>query len=207
VLAVGDEAFAHRCLRRIEECSPPGHGGVRTTSPGRGDVERASGSTRPADPERSPRQVADAYREAIAERKGASTGSEGRCRGGAAGRSNDQPVSRRSSAGARAPPRSSRAAARLDGRETTALGPEARFVLDVRAAPLDDPCLDRVTTRAAWSAGAPTSRRPAPASLRGRAPSWCDVRAALGPGEYLVDLAIRRDGAPYDYRRRISRSR
>jgi hypothetical protein len=98
-----------------------------------------------------------------------------------------------------------------DGRETYHLhsGGEARFVVDVRAqAPLDDFVfgIAIATPRGIECWGTNTE-------LAGLAPRRFDGAATvvvhcpelrLAPGEYLVDLAIHaRDGAPYDYRRRM----
>jgi ABC-type polysaccharide/polyol phosphate transport system ATPase subunit len=232
VLAVGDAAFSHRCLRRIEEFLASGRTLV-LVSHDLGLVEalcdRAlwleAGELRMSG---RPRPVIDAYREAIAEVEGrehkeakdVAAGAETAREGAVAapgpaerGRRSEPPA-----AGEEALRWGSGAAeivaARLtdrDGSETYHLrsGSEARFVLEARAAlPLDDFVfgIGIFTPRGieCWGTntdlfGLEPRRFHGAVTVVVRCP---ELR--LAPGEYLVDLAIHaRDGAPYDYRRRV----
>ncbi|HVR30135.1 MAG TPA: ABC transporter ATP-binding protein [Thermoanaerobaculia bacterium] len=234
VLAVGDEAFAHRCLRRIEEFLAGGRTLV-LVSHDLGLVESLCDRAHWLDGGElrlsgRPRQVCDAYREAIAEAEGrqhkeekeAAAASMGGPRAAAAGGAAEASTSGDGSEthGGQEEPRrwGSRAAeivaARLcdgDGRETYHLrsGSEARFVVEVRAErPLDDFVfgIGIFTPRGIECWGTNTDliglrprRLAGTATVVVRCPELL-----LGPGEYLVDLAIHaRDGAPYDYRRRV----
>jgi ABC-type polysaccharide/polyol phosphate transport system ATPase subunit len=245
VLAVGDEAFSHRCLRRIEQFLRSGRTLVlvshdlalvqelcdRALWLDAGEIALAG----------HPRQVVDAYREAIAEAEGrehkeakdaevareaephaAARGAEGHGAGNVGERlAGERPAADRvePAAGATDALRwGSRAAeivaARLhdgNGDETYHLrsGSEARFVVEIEAdRPLDDFVIGIgiFTPRGieCWGtntdlAGLRPRRLAGAATVVVRCP---ELR--LAPGEYLVDLAIHaRDGAPYDYRRRI----
>jgi ABC-type polysaccharide/polyol phosphate transport system ATPase subunit len=226
VLAVGDAAFSHRCLRRIEQFLRSGGTLVLVSH----DLELVSdlcdralwldsGELRLAG---HPRQVVDAYREAIAEAEGREhqEAKDAALVAGAAAvgeRLAGEPPE--PAAGADDALRwGSRAAeivtARLlgdDGHETYHLrsGSEARFILEVRAErPLDDFVfgIGIFTPRGVECWGTNTDLSGLrPRRLEGSA--TVVVRCPelrLAPGEYLVDLAIHaRDGAPYDYRRRI----
>jgi ABC-type polysaccharide/polyol phosphate transport system ATPase subunit len=218
VLAVGDAAFAHRCLRRIEEFLASGRTLV-LVSHDLGLVEELCDRALWLDVGRlirsgHPRQVADAYREAIAEAEGREHKEAMDAAAVAAPLVDpDQPASSeetlRWGSGA-----AEITAARLldsDGRETYHLhsGSEARFVLEVRAAePLDDFVFGIAITTPrgveCWGTntdlgGLRPRRFEGAATVVVRCP---ELR--LAPGEYLVDLAIHaRDGAPYDYRRRM----
>jgi len=242
VLAVGDAAFSHRCLRRIEEFLAGGRTLVLVSH----DLDlveelcdRAlwleAGELRMSG---RPRQVVDAYREAIAEAEGrehkeakeaaataaaataaaATRGGEHAAIGGAELEAERSEPDETFDVGAETLRWGSRAAeivtARLldgEGRETYHLrsGAEARFVVEVRA--------ERELGDFVFGIGLSTPRGVEcwgtntdllglrPRRLLGAA--TVVVRCPelrLAPGEYLVDLAIHsRDGAPYDYRRRI----
>jgi ABC-type polysaccharide/polyol phosphate transport system ATPase subunit len=218
VLAVGDAAFAHKCLRSIEEFLAAGRTLV-LVSHDLGLVEELCDRALWLDAGRlvqsgHPRQVVDAYREAIAEAEAR----EHREAKDAAEVAvplvdpdqppTDEEILRWGSGAAEI------TAARLldgDGRETYHLhsGAEARFVVDVHAqSPLDDFVfgIAIATPRGIECWGTNTD-------LGGLLPRRFDGAATvvvrcpelrLAPGEYLVDLAIHaRDGAPYDYRRRM----
>jgi ABC-type polysaccharide/polyol phosphate transport system ATPase subunit len=230
VLAVGDEAFAHRCLRRIEEFLAQGKtlvlvshdlGLVQSLCDRAhwldGGAVRMSGRPRP---------VVDAYRQAIAEAEGrehreAKDAAAAEDDGGstlAAGAAGEDGADDAPDADGGPLRWGSRAAeivaARLhdrDGRETYHLrsGSEARFVVEVRAPrPLDDFVfgIGVFTPRGVECWGTNTDLEGLdPRRFSGRAQIVVRCPALdLGPGEYLVDLAIHaRDGAPYDYRRRM----
>jgi lipopolysaccharide transport system ATP-binding protein len=229
VLAVGDEAFAHRCVRRIEEFLAAGRTLLlvshsldlvstlcdRVVWLDRGH-QRLTGE---------PRRVADAYRQAVAEQEGAEHLAARRQREAAstpagAGASGDAPAP---------PPREivdesgevvrwgSRAAelvhARLlgpGGEERYHLhsGDPALFEIRVRAPrPLADFVFGIAinTPRGFECWGTNTD-------LAGYVPNELSGEATirvtcpnlrLAPGDYAVDLAIHaRDGAPYDYHRK-----
>jgi ABC-type polysaccharide/polyol phosphate transport system ATPase subunit len=219
VLAVGDAAFAHRCLRRIEEFLAAGRTLV-LVSHDLGLVEELCDRAFWLDTGRlvqsgHPRQVADAYREAIAE---AESREHKEAKDAVAvdlplidpeqAPATDEEILRWGSGAAEI------VTARLldgDGAETYHLrsGAAARFVIDVRAnGPLDDFVfgIAITTPRGVECWGTNTD-------LGGLRPRRFDGSATvvvecpelrLAPGEYLVDLAIHaKDGAPYDYRRRM----
>jgi ABC-type polysaccharide/polyol phosphate transport system ATPase subunit len=237
VLSVGDAAFAHRCLRRIEEFLAAGRTLV-LVSHDLGLVEEICDRALWLDAGRliesgHPRQVADAYRQAIAEaeareHKEAKEAAEARDAQEAPAPSAVTVGERLASEatieaaaategeeilrwGTRA---AEIVAARLldgSGRETYHLhsGADARFEIDVRAdQPLDDFVFGIAisTPRGVecWGtntdlSGMKPQRFVGEARVEVRCP---ELR--LAPGEYLVDLAIHaRDGAPYDYRRRL----
>jgi lipopolysaccharide transport system ATP-binding protein len=213
VLAVGDEAFAHRCVRRIEEFLASGrtlllvshsldlvaelcdrvvwldHGRQRLTG--------------------EPRRVIDAYRQAVAEQEGAEHL--------AAARQQHEDVPDEQAGGGEALRWGSRqaeiTAVRLlgpDGAERYHLqsGERAVFEIQVRAA---QPLADFVfgiainTPRGFECWGTNTDFEGfVPEQLAGEAAVRVTCPALrLAPGEYTVDAAVHaRDGAPYDYRRR-----
>jgi ABC-type polysaccharide/polyol phosphate transport system ATPase subunit len=207
VLAVGDEAFAHKCLRRIEEMLARGVT-LLFVSHDLGLVEGLCdrvlwldrGHQRLVGP---PRRVVDAYRQAVAEAEAAEhlEAKEERERDAADGGRNE----RRWGSGQ----------ARITGvrvlgaeggeRYNLASGEAAAFELRVEAA---EPLADFVfgvqvsTPRGVevWGtntqlAGFAPGRLAGAATVRLACP---DLR--LAPGEYLLDVAVHsRDGAPYDY--------
>lgn len=226
VLSVGDEAFAHRCLRRIEEFLAAGKTLV-FVSHGLDLVADLCDRVLWLDGGRprllgSPRRVVDAYRQAVAE-------SEGREHLEAAEARRD---SRDTGAGelpddveldADGEPlrwgsrRAEVAAARLlvgppDGaaeRYHMECGERAAFEIEVVA---HEPLRDFVfglavrTPRGVECWGTNTDL----AGIEGRRLAGsARVRLVcpelrLGPGEYLVDVAVHaRDGAPYDFRRKF----
>jgi ABC-type polysaccharide/polyol phosphate transport system ATPase subunit len=222
VLAVGDEAFAHRCIRRIEEFLAAGktlllvsHSlDLVETLCDRvlwldNGVQRLVGT---------PRRVIDAYRQDVAEREGEANRAAKQQRDEAAA---EQPP-------AVAPPETgaveeaeplrwgSRAAeitgARLlvGGEERYHLqtGEEAVFEIRARA---DEPLSDFVfgvavsTPRGFECWGTNTDLAGfVPGELSGETTVRLTCPALrLAPGDYLVDVAVHaRDGAPYDYQRK-----
>ncbi|HEX5757561.1 MAG TPA: ABC transporter ATP-binding protein [Thermoanaerobaculia bacterium] len=209
VLAVGDEAFAHRCLRRIEEHLASGRT-LLFVSHTLDLVEQVCDRALWLDGGRGrllgePRRVVDAYRQAVAESEGrehraAKEQQEGDAAAAAAERwgSGEAEI-----AGLRL-----LAGAEGVERYHLATGEPAVFELTVRAArPLADFVfgIAVATPRGVEVWGTNTDLAGLrPAELAGEAV----VRVVcpslrLAPGDYEVDVAVHsRDGAPYDYRRR-----
>jgi ABC-type polysaccharide/polyol phosphate transport system ATPase subunit len=206
VLAVGDEAFAHRCIRRIEEFLAADRTLLlvshsldlvaelcdRVLWLDRGH-QRLTGD---------PRRVIDAYRQAVAEEEGAEHLAAARANQEAAGE-----VLRWGSGQAEI------TTVRLlgpDGSERYHLqsGDRAVFEIHARAArPLTDFVFGIAvnTPRGFECWGTNTDLEGfVPAELAGEVVVRVTCPALrLAPGEYSVDVAIHaRDGAPYDYRRR-----
>jgi ABC-type polysaccharide/polyol phosphate transport system ATPase subunit len=220
VLAVGDEAFAHRCIRRIEELLAAGRTlllvshsldlveGVcdRVLWLDNG-VQRLVGT---------PRRVIDAYRQAVAEREGEENRAAKEQRDEAAAR---QPASEApaTSAGEAEPLRWGSRAAEITGirllaggeeRYHVETGEEAVFEIRARA---ERPLADFVfgvavsTPRGFECWGTNTDLEGfVPGELAGEAVVRLTCPALrLAPGDYLVDVAVHaRDGAPYDYQRK-----
>lgn len=208
VLAVGDEAFAHRCLRRIEEMLAEGRT-LLFVSHSLDLVEGLCDRVLWLDHGRQrflgePRRAIDAYRQDVAEQEGVSHRA-------AKEESRDQDGDEAS--GLRWGSRQAEiGSVRLlvGGEERYHLesGEPAVFEIQARAV---EPLTDFVfgvavqTPREVECWGTNTD-------LEGYAPALFDgeavVRLAcpalrLAPGEYVVDVAVHsRDGAPYDYRRR-----
>jgi len=221
VLAVGDEAFAHKCLRRIEELLAAGRTVVfvshslalvedlcsRVLWLDRGRV-RAVGE---------PRRVVDAYRQAVAEEEGR-------------GHREAKEERERAEAGAAAIPApapeaagevlrwGSRAAeiqgVRLLGRDGAeryhfASGEPVVFEIAARAGEPQEDFVFGValsTPRGVEVWGTNTDLAGfEPEAFDGEARVRLECPALrLAPGEYLVDVAVHaQDGAPYDYRRRL----
>lgn len=227
VLSVGDEAFAHRCLRRIEELLAAGKTLV-FVSHALDLVNELCDRVLWLDGGRprllgSPRRVVDAYRQAVAESEGQEhlEAVEASRRSGDSGTGGDAADDVERDAGGEPLRWGSRrakiAAARLlvgppDGateRYHLQSGEEAVFELDVLA---HEPLSDFVfgvavrTPRGVECWGTNTDlagyegRR---LEGTGRVRLVCP-ELRLGPGEYLVDVAVHaRDGAPYDYRRKL----
>lgn len=215
VLAVGDEAFSHRCMRRIEEFLARRHTLV-LVSHDLGLVEEVCDRALWLDGgelvgEGRPRQVADAYRAAVAdqearEHKQAKEAGSGDETGEPAAR--DDEVTRWGSGAARI------VGARLldaAGKETYHIrsGSPVTFEAEVEA---HDSLADFVfgiglfTPRGVECWGSNTDLAGfEPQRLAGSATVRIHcAELRLAPGEYLVDLAVHaRDGAPYDYRRRL----
>jgi ABC-type polysaccharide/polyol phosphate transport system ATPase subunit len=214
VLAVGDEAFAHRCIGKIEELLAQGRT-VVFVSHSLGLVEDLSTRVMWLDRGEArmigePRRVVDAYRQSVAELEG-----EGhRARKEASERAGETPVGETTQADRWGSGVAEITAVRLvdaDGHERYhfASGETVRFEIDAAARePLDDFVFgvavstprgievwgtnsDLAGVRAERFAGDGTARLVCP-ELR------------LGPGEYRVDVAVHsKDGVPYDYRRRL----
>jgi lipopolysaccharide transport system ATP-binding protein len=215
VLAVGDEAFAHRCLRRIEEFLAAGRTVVfvshalalvedlctRVLWLDRGRVRMVG----------DPRRVVDAYREAVAEEEGRThqeQKQEREAREGAAGAESAPEPERWGSRAAEI------AAARMLGADGVeryhfVSGESVTFELDARSVKPQDDFVFGVALASprgieVWGANTAlagfTGRRfDGEATVRLVCPAL-----RLAPGEYLVDVAVHaRDGTPYDYRRRL----
>jgi ABC-type polysaccharide/polyol phosphate transport system ATPase subunit len=213
VLAVGDEAFAHKCLRKIEELLAVGRT-LLFVSHSLDLVETLCDRVLWLDEGRQrmlgePRRVVDAYRQAVAEEEGRAhqEAKEDRERAEAAGEGDGEEGRRERRWGSRA--------AEITGVRVTGAGGEERyhlvsgeaaaFEIDVRTG---QPLADFVfgvqvsTPRGVECWGTNTQLAGLePASLAGEA----TVRVVcpslrLAPGEYLLDVAVHsRDGAPYDY--------
>lgn len=206
VLAVGDEAFAHRCLKRIEEFLAAGKT-LLLVSHSLDLVEGICDRVLWLDAGRQrmvgePRRVIDAYRQQVADREGdehraakeRADGEEGQGRRWGSGEAEI-------------------AAVRIlgaDGAERYHLesGEAVAFELSVRTVrPLDDFVfgIAIATPRGFECWGTNTDIEGfAPARLDGEATVRVVCPALrLAPGEYVVDVAVHaKDGAPYDYRQR-----
>ncbi len=210
VLAVGDEAFAHRCLAKVEELVASGRT-LLLVSHSLAMVEEHCDRVLWLDHGRfrelgEPRRVIDAYRQAVAEAEGEvhraekdradSGGGEGSAERWGSGAATLEGV---------------RLLVAGEERYHLASGEPVTFELTVRAAePLADfvfgvavttprgiDCWGTNTDLAGW----------VPERLAGEAVVSLSCPALrLGPGEYLVDAAVHaRDGAPYDYRKGVLR--
>jgi ABC-type polysaccharide/polyol phosphate transport system ATPase subunit len=214
VLAVGDEAFAHRCLRKIEELLASGRTLLlvsHSLSLMEGICDRVlwldGGRARLVG---EPRRVADAYRESVAEGEGRrhredkDRAQEGAASGGAEA--------------AEAPLRWGSRQAEIVGARLL-VGGEERYhaksgepvavELTVEARePLDDFVFGvaLATPRGVEVWGTNTDLegfRPARLEGRVRVVVHCP-ELRLAAGEYVLDAAVHaRDGAPYDYRKRL----
>jgi ABC-type polysaccharide/polyol phosphate transport system ATPase subunit len=214
VLAVGDEAFAHRCVHRIESLLARGRT-VLFVSHGLDLVEQLCDRVLWLDRGTGrrlgePREVIDAYRQQVAEEEGRQHRRE-----------KDAERSEDEQAEAEGRPRrwGSRQAeiteARLlvDGveRYDFATGADVTVELEVEAAaPLRDFVFGVAisTPRGVECWGTNTELaglEPERLAGSGRVRLECPG-LRLAPGEYQVDVAVHaRDGAPYDYRRRAFR--
>ncbi len=230
VLAVGDEAFSHRCLRRIEEFLASGRT-LLLVSHSLPLIEEFCGRALWLEDGRqrllgSPRFVVDAYRQAVAEQEGrAHRAAKEEYAREAAGRPapeerEEEEVAVESAAPLAEEPRrwGSReaevVAARLLGaageeRYHFASGEAVSFELEVVAhRPLADVVfgVGLFTPRGVevWGTNTHLDGR-----LSERLAGTARVRVVcpalrLAPGEYLLDVAAHtRDGVPYDYHRRI----
>jgi ABC-type polysaccharide/polyol phosphate transport system ATPase subunit len=214
VLAVGDEAFAHRCLRRIEEFLAGGKT-LLLVSHSLDLVEGVCDRVLWLDNGRQrlvgePRRVIDAYRQEVAEREGEEHLAAKRQREEAGGE-----VAAELRWGSReAEILASRMLARSAGgqdaeeRYHVTSGEEVTFEIRARAErPLDDfvfgVAVSTPRDQVVWGTntdleGYAAGRFEGEATVRLAAP---DLR--LAPGEYVVDVAIHsKEGAPYDYHRR-----
>jgi len=223
VLAVGDEAFAHKCLRRIEELLAGGRT-VVFVSHSLALVEDLCSRVLWLDRGRAralgePRYVVDAYRQAVAEEEGR----EHREAKEARERLEEAPAEAEAPPAPAAAPQEvlrwgSRAAEitgvrLLDGagveRYHFASGETVIFEVSARAgAALDDfvfgVALSTPRGIEVWGTntdlgGLESQRFQGEARVRLVCPAL-----RLAPGEYLVDVAVHaEDGAPYDYRRKL----
>jgi ABC-type polysaccharide/polyol phosphate transport system ATPase subunit len=219
VLAVGDEAFAHRCLSRIEEFLAAGRALLfvsHSLDLVEGICDRAlwldGGRQRLVGP---PRRVIDAYRQEVAEQEGEAhrAAKERRAeraeKASAGTTTEDTEDTLRWGSG-----EAEIAGVRLlgpDGGERyhLASGEDAVFELAVKAArPLGDfvfgIALSTPRGHEVWGTNTDLE-----GFVPGRFTGETTVRIAcpvlrLAPGEYRVDVAVHaRDGAPYDYRKQV----
>jgi ABC-type polysaccharide/polyol phosphate transport system ATPase subunit len=215
VLAVGDEAFAHRCLRRIEEFLAAGRTLLfvsHSLDLVEGICDRVlwleGGRQRLVGP---PRRVIDAYRQEVAELEGEShrAAKERRAERVAEAAGTAAEATLRWGSG-----EAEIAGVRLlgpDGGERYHLnsGEDAVFEFAVRAArPLADfvfgIALSTPRGHEVWGtntdlAGYVPARFTGETTVRIVCPAL-----RLAPGEYRVDVAVHaRDGAPYDYRKEV----
>jgi ABC-type polysaccharide/polyol phosphate transport system ATPase subunit len=229
VLAVGDEAFAHQCLRRIEELLAAGRT-VLFVSHALTLVEDVCSRVLWLDRGRvrligPPRRVVDAYRAAVAEAEGRSHREEKEAREREEAEAAAAPVP--DGADAVAPREEepdevlrwgSRAAEIVSVRLLDADGAEryhfvsgepVAFEISARAHRAQDDFVFGVAVSTprgveVWGTntdldGFRPERFEGVARVRLTAPAL-----RLAPGEYLVDVAVHaRDGAPYDYRRKL----
>ena len=206
VLAVGDEAFAHRCIRRIEEFLARDRS-LLFVSHSLDLVERLCdrvlwldrGTPRGIG---SPRRVIDAYRQAVAEEEGRAYRDETEHQ-----QSDGEETERWGSGEAVI------RAVRLlgeEGREQYHVTSGAAVTIEIEAEarrPLTDFVFGIAVTTPrgieCWGTntdleGFVPERFEGTATVRVHCP---ELR--LGPGEYRLDVAVHsREGAPYDYRRR-----
>jgi ABC-type polysaccharide/polyol phosphate transport system ATPase subunit len=216
VLAVGDEAFAHRCLRRIEQMLADGCT-LLFVSHALDTVEQLCDRVLWLDGGRrrllgEPRRTVDAYRQAVAEAEGeehreqhAAEGEEG----GTEGEGDPGSPRRWGSREAEVTAVRLLAGEPAEERYLVASGEPLSVEIEVRAGrPLDDfvfgvavatprgiECWGTNTELAGFVPGAFSGT----ATVRVRCP---ELR--LAAGEYLLDVAVHaRDGAPYDYRSRV----
>ncbi len=220
VLSVGDEAFAHRCLRRIEELLADGKA-LLFVSHALDLVEDLCDRVLWLDGGRprllgSPRRVVDAYRQSVAEAEGREHREEKERHERARAEEGDDERLRWGSR------RAEVVGARLlvggkdgevDGgpreRYHFACGDPVAFEIEAETdEPLDDFVFGVAvhTPRGVecWGtntdlAGLEGERFAGRATVRLVCPSL-----RLAPGEYLADVAVHaRDGTPYDYRRKL----
>jgi lipopolysaccharide transport system ATP-binding protein len=212
VLAVGDEAFAHRCLRRIEEFLATGKT-LLLVSHSLDLVEGVCDRVLWLDRGHQrlvgePRRVIDAYRQEVAEREGEEHREDKRRR-----EESGEPVSEELRWGSRA---AEIVAVRLlagrtaddEERYRVTTGEDVTFEIRAKAAqPLDDFVFGVAVSTPrdfeVWGtntdlAGYAAGHFEGEATVRLTCPAF-----RLAPGEYLVDVAIHsKEGAPYDYHRR-----
>lgn len=227
VLSVGDEAFAHRCLARIEEFLASGRT-LLLVSHSLALVEDFCDRVLWMDHGRArlvgdPRQVIDAYRQAVAEDEGEAHKSAKERSDAEADGEQDDPASapkanqggtktdrvRRWGSG-RARVEKARILAGGEERYHLHCGEEVVFELEVEsrealtdfvfgvmiATPRGVECWGTNTDLAGFE----------PRSFEGTAQVRLTCPSLrLAPGEYTVDAAVHaRDGSPYDYRKRIA---
>jgi ABC-type polysaccharide/polyol phosphate transport system ATPase subunit len=220
VLAVGDEAFAHRCLRRIDELLAAGKT-VIFVSHSLGLVEELcdrvlwldAGKVKVAG---EPRHVVDSYRQEVAEQEGRAHREEKEAR------ERDETEPHPSVAVDEAPGEVLRwgsGALEITGVKMRDEGGAERYhFVSGRAVEFEISCrAERPVDDLVFGVGLFTPRgvdvwgtntdlddldcagRAGDGVVRLRCPAL-----RLAPGEYLVDVAAHaRDGAPYDYRKRL----
>ncbi|HYX24455.1 MAG TPA: ABC transporter ATP-binding protein [Thermoanaerobaculia bacterium] len=209
VLAVGDEAFAHRCLRRIEEFLASGRT-LLLVSHGLDLVEGVcdrvlwleNGHQRLVG---EPRRVIDAYRQEVAEKEGEEhkAAKEQRQEETTTGEASELRWGSRE-----AEITSFRLLAGGEERYHVESGEPVVFEIRARAArPLDDFVFGVAvaTPRGTEVWGTNTDLEGyVPGAFEGAATVRLTCPALrLGPGDYVVDVAVHsKDGAPYDYQRR-----
>ena len=223
VLAVGDEAFAHRCIRRIEEFLTAGRTLLLVSHSldlVSGLCDRVlwleNGKQRLIE---SPRRAIDAYRQEVAEKEAEEhqAAKDQRGAAGHAGHAGDTAASASTTASTGADRWGSREAEITAVRLLNAAGAEhyhqqsgedATFEIEVRAAAALTDFVFGVaiaTPRGTEVWGTNTDLAGyVPASFAGAATVRLTCPAfRLAAGEYTVDVAVHaRDGAPYDYHRR-----
>jgi lipopolysaccharide transport system ATP-binding protein len=208
VLAVGDEAFAHRCLRRIEEFLAAGKT-LLLVSHSLDLVEGVCDRVLWLDNGRQrlvgePRRVIDAYRQEVAEREGEEHLAAKRQR-----EQSGEEVSEELRWGSReAEIVALRMLAGGEERYLVTSGEDVVFEIRARAEkPLDDfvfgVAISTPRDFEVWGTNTDIEGYAA-----GHFEGEATVRLAcpalrLAPGEYVVDIAIHsKEGAPYDYQRR-----
>jgi lipopolysaccharide transport system ATP-binding protein len=208
VLAVGDEAFAHRCLRRIEEFLAAGKT-LLLVSHSLDLVEGVCDRVLWLDNGRQrlvgePRRVIDAYRQEVAEREGEEHLAAKRQR-----EQSGEGVSEELRWGSReAEIVALRMLAGGEERYLVTTGEDVVFEIRARAEkPLDDfvfgVAISTPRDFEVWGTNTDIEGYAA-----GHFEGEATVRLAcpalrLAPGEYVVDVAIHsKEGAPYDYQRR-----
>lgn len=215
VLAVGDESFAHRCIRRIEELLADGRTLV-FVSHGLDLVEEICDRVLWLDGGRprelgEPRRVIDAYRQSVAEEEGRG---HRKAKEEAQSEAGDGDDGQRLRWGSR---RAEITAARLlvgpgeaaEERYNAASGEPVVFEIEAHTGePLDDFVFGVAVSTPrgieVWGtntdlAGFEARRFDGDARVRLVCPCL-----RLAPGEYLVDVAVHaRDGSPYDYRKKL----
>jgi len=208
VLAVGDEAFAHRCLRRIEEFLAAGKT-LLLVSHSLDLVEGVCDRVLWLDNGRQrlvgePRRVIDAYRQEVAEREGEEHLAAKRQREEAG-----EEISEELRWGSReAEIVALRMLAGGEERYLVTTGEDVVFEIRARAEkPLDDfvfgVAISTPRDFEVWGTNTDLEGYAA-----GHFEGEATVRLAcpalrLAPGEYVVDVAIHsKEGAPYDYQRR-----
>lgn len=218
VLAVGDEAFAHRCLARIEEFVAAGKTLVlvsHSLSLVEENSERVlwleKGKVRMVG---EPRRVIDAYRQSVAEAEGEAHGAAKRRREAeeqAAGEPAEPGgVTRRWGSG-----RAEIVSARLciAGEERYHLTSGEPFEIEIQAQ-TEERLTDFVfgvaifTPRGeeVWGTNSDLAGLRPEAFVGVAKVTVAGPELRLGPGEYLLDVALHaRDGAPYDYRKGMLR--
>jgi ABC-type polysaccharide/polyol phosphate transport system ATPase subunit len=218
VLAVGDEAFAHRCLRRIEELLASGRT-VVFVSHALALVEDLCSRVLWLDRGRvrllgEPRRVVDAYRASVAELEGREHRQEKEDRERAA------PGEAPAPAISEEPLRwGSRAAEIVSLRLLDSGGAERYHFASGEAVTLEIGArADRRLRDFVFGVALQTPRgvevwgtntelaglRPVRFEGEARVRLVCPA-LRLAPGEYLIDVAVHaRDGAPYDYRRKLA---